>query len=76
MTEIIGKALSIFLLLFQWFYADKIEKAKRAKEIAEKLKQISKDGDILFDQVYEELNQRSDQDWDEIPVRDDESTNQ
>lgn len=56
-------------LLFKWFLGERAERKRIAKEIADKFKKIEKEGDVLWDDIQEQLNRRSDQDWDDITVR-------
>lgn len=69
MVELITKFLSLAVLLLGWFFGKAAERKKRAKEIAKQFKEVTVKGDSLFDQVWKEMNQRSDTNWEDIPVR-------
>ena len=69
MTELISKFLSLAILLLGWFFGNKEERKRRAKEIAKKFNEVTVEGDNLFDQVWDEMSQRSDVGWDDITIR-------
>ena len=69
MTEMLTAIFKILLLLLGWGLGKASEKKARAKEIATQFSKLSRDGDVLGKQVWEELNQRSDRNWEDIPVR-------
>jgi hypothetical protein len=69
MSELITIILKIVYSLFSWWLGDKLEKQRRAKEIADLFKTVSKDGDKLADQIKTELNKHSNTTWDDIPIR-------
>lgn len=70
MWQVIGNILNIALQIFAWYKSKKESKEKHAKEILKLFKKISKEGDILFDDLSKEMNRRSDVDWNDIEVRD------
>jgi hypothetical protein len=69
LIELITQFLKIVFTLAQYFFGKKAEKALRAKEIAEEFKKVTIEGDNLFEQVWEELNRRSQTEWEDIPIR-------
>lgn len=69
MIALFTEIFKIALTLIQWFFGDKAERTKRAKEIADQFKRISVEGDSLFEQVWSEQNRRSTTDWDDINPR-------
>ena len=70
MTELISNFLSLVLILVGWFFGNKEERKRRAKEIADKFQKVTVKGDNLYKQVWNEMSQRSDTDWEDIEIRD------
>ena len=66
-------AFFIVLLQVAWamirWWLNKAERDLRAAEIIALLKKISKDGDILADQIEIEMKRRSEVGWNEIETR-------
>jgi hypothetical protein len=69
MAESLPFIFKILWLLFQWFMADKVNRALRAKEIAALFKKMQKEGDNLAAQLHEEMSRTSSAEWDDIKIR-------
>jgi hypothetical protein len=60
--------LQVAWAMIRW-WLNKAERDLRAAEIVALLKKISKDGDILADQIAVEMNRKSGVGWNEIETR-------
>ena len=70
MWQVIGNVLNIALQIFAWYKSKKESRDDSTKEILNLFKKISKEGDVLFDDLSKEMNRRSNVDWNDIEVRD------
>jgi len=62
--------LKIAFAVFGWFWGEKANRRRRAKEIVDLLGKIKKEGDVLGAQIHKEMQKHSDTDWDDIRPRD------
>lgn len=69
MLSLITQFLKLVILLGGYYFGKKAERAARAKEIAENFKKVTIEGDNLFEQLWSEMNRKSDVEWDDIPIR-------
>jgi len=69
MYSVIASGISLFLLIIKYLTSEEGKRAEVARQIAIKFDEISVDGDILSEQIFKELSQRSKEDWDTIPIR-------
>lgn len=70
MIELITQVLKIGLGIFLWVWSKKEERELRAKEIALLFQKITKEGDILGEQIHKEMSKHSNVDWGDIKPRD------